>query len=64
MIYKAMLGVVLMLLAVNAQAYIGPGAGLGVLGAIFGTIMAVVLAVLGVVWYPIKRLLNRRKQGE
>jgi len=62
--FKALLGVVLMLAAANAEAYIGPGAGLGVLGAIFGTIMAVVLAVLGVFWYPIKRLLNRRKQGD
>jgi flagellar motor component MotA len=62
--FKALLGVVLMLAAVNAEAYIGPGAGLGVLGAIFGAIMAVVLAVLGVFWYPIKRLLNRRKQGD
>ncbi len=62
--FKALLGVALMLAAVNAEAYIGPGAGVGVLGAIFGAIMAVVLAVLGVFWYPIKRLLNRRKQGD
>jgi len=62
--FNALLGVALMLAAVNAEAYIGPGAGVGVLGAIFGAIMAVVLAVLGVFWYPIKRLLNRRKQGD
>ena len=61
---RYLLTLFLMLAATSAHAYIGPGAGLGVIGAILGTIMAVVLAIVGVIWYPIKRLLKRKKSGE
>lgn len=50
----------LALLAPNASAYVGPGAGLSVLGALFALLAAVVLAIVGFVWYPVKRLLARR----
>jgi hypothetical protein len=45
----------------DALAYVGPGVGLGIIGAIFGTILAVLLAIVGVIWYPVKRLLRRTK---
>jgi hypothetical protein len=48
-------------LADIAHAYVGPGLGLGVIGAIFGVVVAVFLAIVGVVWYPLKRMLRRRK---
>lgn len=38
-----------------AVAYIGPGLGLGTVGVILGVIASVLLAVVAVVWYPIKR---------
>ena len=44
----------------SAQAYIGPGAGLGAIGTLFALIGAVFLAIVGFVWYPVKRLLRRR----
>jgi len=40
----------------NAAAYVGPGLGLGVIGAIFGAIATVILAIIGLFWYPLKRL--------
>ena len=40
----------------NAAAYVGPGLGLGVIGAIFGVIATVILAIIGLFWYPLKRL--------
>lgn len=43
-----------------AQAYVGPGLGLGVIGAILGAVLAVVMSIAGVVWYPIKRLLKKK----
>ncbi len=55
---------VLMLISANAHAYVGPGMGLGILGALLGGIMAVLLAIGGVFWYPIKRLLKKRKTTE
>ena len=46
-----------------AMAYIGPGVGLGAIGAILGVIGAVFLAIFAVVWYPIKRGILRRTVG-
>lgn len=51
----------MLLVATNADAYVGPGLGLGLLGAILGALGALLLAIVGMVWYPVKRLLSRRK---
>jgi len=48
-------------LAAPAHAYIGPGAGLTAIGAVLALIAALLLAVVGFVWYPVKRLLRTRK---
>lgn len=42
-----------------AAAYVGPGAGLTAIGTVLSLFAAVALAVVGFVWYPIKRLLRR-----
>ena len=47
----------------KAHAYVGPGVGLGVIGAFVGTVLAVLLAIVGVIWYPVKRLI-RKFRGE
>lgn len=47
-----------------AVAYVGPGLGVGAIAAFFGAVLAVLLAIVGVVWYPLKRLLGRRKKQE
>lgn len=39
-----------------AHAYMGPGLGLGFLGAVFGVIGSILLGIVAIVWYPIKRL--------
>jgi hypothetical protein len=39
-------------------AYIGPGGVLTAIGAFLALLAAVVLALFGFVWYPIKRLLR------
>ena len=46
-----------------AQAYIGPGAGVGAITAALGVLGAIFLALLAVIYYPIKRLLKRRRKG-
>ena len=43
-----------------AHAYIGPGAGLSAIGSILALLGAVLLMIVGFVWYPLKRLRNRR----
>jgi Kef-type K+ transport system membrane component KefB len=47
-----------------ALAYVGPGLGLGAIGAFLGAVLAVLLAIVGFLWYPIKRLLRKRKRHE
>jgi hypothetical protein len=43
----------------TAAAYVGPGLGLGVIGALVGVIVTVLLALLGIFWYPLKRMLKK-----
>jgi len=44
-----------------AHAYVGPGAGLSAIGSVLALVGATLLLIVGFVWYPIKRLLKRRK---
>lgn len=44
-----------------AHAYVGPGAGLSAIGSVLALIGATLLLIVGFVWYPLKRLLKRRK---
>ena len=41
-----------------AQAYIGPGAGVSAIGAAMALLAAVFFAIVGIVWYPVKRLIR------
>ncbi len=49
------------ILPLAAHAYVGPGAGLGLLAALWGLVAAVGVAVLYVVMWPIRRMRRRRK---
>ena len=53
----------LVLFSAPALAYVGPGLGMGVIGTIFGVLAAIVLAVFGLFWYPLKRRFGRKKAG-
>ena len=50
------------LLPNTAHAYIGPGAGITALGSLLALAAALLLAAIGFVWYPAKRLLSRRSK--
>jgi hypothetical protein len=43
-------------------AYIGPGAGIGAIGTVIAFIGAILLAIVGFIWYPMKRLLVKMKK--
>ncbi len=50
-----------------AYAYIGPGAGITAIGTVIALIGAILLAIVGFVWYPVKRLrakLREKKQAK
>ena len=46
-----------------ALAYIGPGAGVTVLGALWGVIVAIALTIGAVVLWPFRVLLRRRRKN-
>ena len=46
-----------------AQAYIGPGVGVGAITAALGVIGSIFLALVAVIYYPIKRLLKARRHA-
>ena len=44
--------------------YIGPGGALTLLGSFLGLLSSVVFAVIGMVWYPITRVLQRFRRKD
>jgi pilus assembly protein TadC len=44
-----------------SHAYIGPGAGISAIGSLVALVGAILLAIVGFVWYPFKRMMRRRK---
>ncbi len=44
-----------------AQAYVGPGAGLTAIGSIIAFVAAILLMIVGFLWYPIKRLIKGKQ---
>lgn len=54
----------LLLLALGASpvaAYIGPGAGISVLGSILGILATIFVAIGAILFWPLKKLMRRRK---
>ena len=42
-------------------AYIGPGAGISVLGSILGILATIFVAIGAILFWPLKKLMRRRK---
>lgn len=61
---KTILILTLLLLSFPSYAYIGPGMGGGVIAAIVGFFAAIILGLWGILYYPIKRALKKRKNKD
>ena len=59
---KTNLIIVLLSISSPVFAYIGPGMGGGVIAGILGVVGAILLALFGILYYPIKRMLKNRKK--
>ena len=53
---------VLFSLSSTAYAYIGPGMGGGIILATIGIVIAIFAAIFGIIWFPIKRLIQKRRE--
>ncbi|MEX2150326.1 MAG: hypothetical protein WD793_08915 [Steroidobacteraceae bacterium] len=49
---------------IPAEAYVGPGAGITLIGAVIGLVSAIFLALFAVLRWPIRRYLARRKAAK
>jgi hypothetical protein len=61
---KLFLTAATLLFAVTAEAYVGPGAGISVLGALWGLIIGVVMAVGVILFWPIRMLIRKLKANK
>jgi preprotein translocase subunit SecF len=50
-----------MTLVTPSVAYIGPGAGISVLGSVLGILATIFVAIGAIVFWPIRKFLKRRK---
>lgn len=53
----------LTLIAAPAMAYIGPGAGITVLGSLLGILGTIVVAIGAILFWPIRKMIKRRKSA-
>jgi hypothetical protein len=51
------------LTAAPAYAYTGPGLGLGAITSAAGILFGILLALVGLVWYPVKRAIRMLRGG-
>ena len=54
--------VIFCLISTSSFAYLGPGVGGGFILATIGIIVAIFAALFGLIWFPVKRLLKKRKE--
>jgi hypothetical protein len=54
--------IVFCLITTSSFAYLGPGIGSGVIAASIGVVIAIFAALFGLIWFPVKRLLKKRKE--
>jgi len=59
-----MLALLCVLVPLDAQAYVGPGAGITAIGSLLALIAGVLFAIIGFVWFPIKRMRRRRLEKQ
>jgi hypothetical protein len=60
---KTLIIFVSLVLCAPAFAYIGPGAGISVLGSLLGILSTIVLAIGAILFWPIRKLIKRRKSA-
>lgn len=54
--------IILFLSPASLYGYIGPGMSGGLIATILGIIGSIIIAIFGILYYPIKRFLKNRKK--
>lgn len=61
--FKLLVMAAAVLLSTPAMAYIGPGAGISVLGSLLGILATIVVAIAAIVMWPLRKALKKRRQA-
>lgn len=61
-LWRAVAATALLVSSAPAHAYLGPGVGLGAIGAALGVVGSLLLGLFAIVWYPVKRLFRRLRR--
>ena len=51
-------------LTTPSNAYLGPGIGGGILLATLGIVVAIIASIVGLIWFPLKKIFNKKKRKE
>ena len=60
--YKLILLFLLVIFSLPAYAYIGPGMSGGIFIATLGLVVAIIAAILSILYFPIKRFINNKRK--
>jgi hypothetical protein len=60
---RVLLALFLLLCCASAEAYVGPGSGLSVLGSLWTVLVGLVLAFVAIVTWPLRMLWKRWRRG-
>ena len=47
-----------------SYSYLGPGVGGGIIAATLGVIIAILAAIFGLIWFPIRKMLIKKKNNK
>lgn len=56
----AIVAVAILAASPEALAYVGPGAGLSIVGSVLAFLAAIVAGIPGFLWFPIRRMIRKR----
>ena len=57
----SLLAVATLIFSSTAGAYVGPGAGISVLGSLLGILATIVVAIGAIVLWPLRKMMKRKK---
>ena len=52
------------ILIVPSYSYLGPGIGGGIIAATLGLVIAIFAAILGLIWFPIKKIFKKKDKDK